>query len=116
MDKKEIKDILDKATSQELDKALGHDIISQIATEADPNIEIARHTRLLKYSWAIGCVLCLGSCLYLYLLSEESRHQFTQDYEYLLYLPTVIAILLIFLGLYLQSIRRLKVRRAWLGE
>lgn len=83
------------------------EVLKRIRNQVDPNIQIRKHLKVLKVFWIISCLFSISFCFCLYAY-PELRRQLEDNYSFLMYLPTLFVIVLIFLGLRFQEIKMMK--------
>lgn len=84
-------------------------LLKRIRRQVNPNLRIRKHLIALKLFWVISMLFsgCLTYFLYSY---PELKRQLEQNYSFLMYLPTLFVVVLVFLGLRLQEIKLIEFK------
>jgi len=80
------------------------EVLKKIRKQVNPNIQIRKHLKFLKFFWIISCLFSVSFTYALYAY-PELRKQLEYSYPFLMYLPTLFVVILIFLGLRLQEMK-----------
>jgi hypothetical protein len=80
------------------------EVLEKIKKQINPNLRIQKHLRILKYFWMISCLFS-GSFIYCLYTYPALMKLLENSYSFLIYLPTLLIIILIFLGCHFQEVK-----------
>lgn len=89
--------------------SLEQEILHRIKAQENPNGKIQKHIRLLKYFWASSCLFSILIVIMIYNYPNEFIES-TNNYHFLIYLPTLFVIILIFLGFRFQELKMIEFK------
>jgi len=86
------------------------EILKRIKEQPNPNIRLIKHMKILKWFWIVSCLFSISVLVGLYVAPNLRKH-LESDYSFLMYLPTLFVIIIIFLGFRFQEIKLIAFRK-----
>jgi len=85
-------------------------VSSRLLMQTDPNQQQKQRFRMFAGLWTIAVVGCLVLCGSFYFMTESEIRSFSEEYEWLVILPSALSAFFIFTGILLKTSSKLDVR------